>query len=91
MKKELHAIFKGCVQGVFFRATIVRHADNFPITGTVQNLSDGSVELYAQGEEATLLTFLNTITQNPGSARLTSVTHDLSEITTPLSSFQIKY
>ncbi|GAB4226568.1 MAG: acylphosphatase [Chlamydiales bacterium] len=49
--RELHAIMKGEVQGVFFRATTKEFAENLGLAGTVQNLPDGTVEIKAQGEE----------------------------------------
>ena len=37
-----------------FRFTTERIARRFPVTGYVKNLSDGKVELVAEGEEASL-------------------------------------
>ena len=51
---ELTAIIKGNVQGVGFRATAKLLADRLKLTGFVRNLSDGSVELCAQGEKPQL-------------------------------------
>jgi acylphosphatase len=42
-------IFSGRVQGVFFRATSREIARCLAVTGFVRNLSDGTVELEAQG------------------------------------------
>ena len=42
-------IFKGNVQGVGFRYTSQRIASRYELTGYVRNLSDGSVEMLAQG------------------------------------------
>lgn len=46
---ELHAIVNGRVQGVGFRATVCYHATKMNLKGTVCNLPDGGVEIYAQG------------------------------------------
>ena len=43
-------IYSGRVQGVGFRYTVRNIAKHHPVTGYVRNLSDGSVELVAQGE-----------------------------------------
>lgn len=48
---ELHGIFIGRVQGVGFRYTAKKYADQLALNGTVKNLSDGSVELIAQGKK----------------------------------------
>jgi len=44
-----HVIFSGTVQGVGFRFITQRFATNLKITGWVKNLSDGRVELVAEG------------------------------------------
>jgi acylphosphatase len=51
---EMHAIVKGHVQGVGFRALTRHHAMNLGVKGTVRNLPDGTVEIYAQGSKKTL-------------------------------------
>jgi acylphosphatase len=73
---ELHVIFRGRVQGVGFRWTIVDHAEKFQLTGTTKNLSDGTVEVYAQGKKESLETFLKIIKNEPGLARIDSVTSE---------------
>lgn len=70
---ELRAVFKGKVQGVGFRWTVVDHAERLSLAGTVQNLSDGSVEVFAQGKKEDLEAFLNAIKGEPGNARIASV------------------
>jgi len=47
-----HIIFTGRVQGVGFRFTAHRIARRHGLTGFVRNLSDGSVEMLAQGDPA---------------------------------------
>jgi len=44
-----HIIFTGHVQGVGFRFTAHRMANNHQLAGFVRNLPDGSVEMVAQG------------------------------------------
>lgn len=47
--KSCHIIVKGKVQGVFYRKTTKEYADTHKILGTVMNLPDGSVEIFASG------------------------------------------
>ena len=44
-----HIIFIGRVQGVGFRFTVFNIANRCNLTGLVRNLSNGSVEMIAQG------------------------------------------
>jgi acylphosphatase len=44
-----HILFSGRVQGVGFRFTAHRIANNFGLTGFVRNLYDGRVEMFVQG------------------------------------------
>lgn len=44
-----HILFSGQVQGVGFRYTANRIARQYGLTGFVRNLSDGDVEMLAQG------------------------------------------
>lgn len=54
-------VYTGRVQGVGFRATAVMLAQEFPISGWVRNLSDGRVELLAEGERQHVEAFLTAI------------------------------
>ena len=55
------ATFAGHVQGVGFRYTAQRLAAGFAIAGYVRNLSNGSVELVAQGEADQVQAFLDAV------------------------------
>lgn len=60
-RKRLHIFYSGRVQGVGFRYTVKSVACGFDITGTVRNLPDGRVELFAEGEHAELEEFQKAI------------------------------
>jgi acylphosphatase len=53
--------FKGHVQGVGFRYQTHSFATALPVHGFVQNLPDGRVEMYAEGEAEVLATLLQAI------------------------------
>lgn len=59
--ERCHVFYAGNVQGVGFRYTTNRIASNHAVTGYVQNLSDGRVELLAEGPPAELRAFLREI------------------------------
>lgn len=61
MNKRMEVYFSGRVQGVGFRFTAEHIAKKFPVTGYVRNLSDGRVEVVAEGEEEALTGFLAAI------------------------------
>lgn len=65
MKKRVHVIVEGRVQGVFFRDFTRRQAYRFGIKGWVRNLMDGSVEIMAEGEEENLKSFLEEVKKGP--------------------------
>lgn len=52
--EEFHAIVSGRVQMVMFRDFTTRKARKVGVKGFVQNLTDGTVEVIAQGEKAAL-------------------------------------
>lgn len=52
--KSCHIIVKGKVQGVFYRKTTKEYADTHNVSGTVMNLPDGSVEIFASGSASQL-------------------------------------
>ncbi len=57
------AIYSGHVQGVGFRYTTQRLAADFPVTGYVRNLVNGTVELVAEGEAEQVDAFLSRVAQ----------------------------
>lgn len=58
MKKRFYVLFKGQIQGVGFRFTVMMKARELDITGSIRNLSDGNVEAYFEGEEVTIYNLL---------------------------------
>lgn len=81
----MHAIVKGRVQGVGFRATVRRHAIQHHLKGTVRNVSDGSVEIYVQGSQQLLDEFKQQLEKNPGLGWIESIA---IEYTSPSQLFQ---
>jgi acylphosphatase len=64
----------GRVQGVFYRATVARHARELRITGHAKNLPDGRVEVLACGsDEAALEDLLKRLWIGSSASKVTSV------------------
>jgi len=60
-RTRLHVFYSGHVQGVGFRFTVKQVAAGFEVTGTVRNLSDGRVELVAEGTRTELEAFRDAV------------------------------
>ena len=58
---RLTILFSGRVQGVGFRASVLRLSRDFDVTGRVRNLEDGRVECEAEGQRAELENFRDRI------------------------------
>ncbi|MFH1825860.1 MAG: acylphosphatase [bacterium] len=59
--KRVHIHYSGNVQGVGFRYTVCDIARQYGIKGWVKNRGDGGVEVVAEGTEAGLNAFLDSI------------------------------
>jgi Acylphosphatases len=68
MLRRLKVRVYGVVQGVGFRNFVKIHADRMGIKGYAMNLSDGSVEVVAEGQEEMLYKLLEKIKQGPPAA-----------------------
>ena len=64
---------RGRVQGVAFRAHARREAQALGITGHACNLDDGTVEVYACGDAASIDAFARWLAQGPPLARVDGV------------------
>ena len=88
---EAYVVFKGKVQGVFFRRTVFHHTKNFPISGFVKNLPDGSVEAVFQGEKEDVEKLVALIKEKPALANLTEINITYLKPTKNYSDFSIEY
>ncbi len=64
MQKRVEVYFSGIVQGVGFRFTTATLSKRFQVTGYVKNLSDGRVEVVAEGNDLELKNFIASITHS---------------------------
>jgi acylphosphatase len=71
--KRLEAVARGYVQGVGYRAFVVREARLLDVTGWVRNEADGSVRVVAEGEEGSLLDLLRSLRRGPSEAEVLNV------------------
>ena len=70
---EVRATIKGKVQGVGFRVTARQLAIHLGIAGTVRNLADGSVEIYALGKRQAVHELIKVLAEPQGPGKVSAV------------------
>ncbi|MFN7015745.1 MAG: acylphosphatase [Fimbriimonadales bacterium] len=89
--KRLTVRIYGVVQGVGFRAYALSHARRLGLSGYVRNCADGSVEAVAEGEEAELEEFLESLRRGPLGARVDFVKNSYTAATGEFDGFTIRH
>ncbi len=91
MKKTVHVIVEGRVQGVFFRDYTHRQAGRLKLKGWAGNLPDGSVEIVLSGPQEKVDAMIEWL--QVGSPLSAVVSVNVEEIlpTEELHSFTIRY
>ncbi len=87
----LHVWIEGRVQGVFFRDSTRRKADELGLVGWVRNLSDGRVEAFFQGELFLCKKALEYAGCGPAAASVTGVKSNWEDEDPSLKGFSILY
>ncbi|ACO46576.1 acylphosphatase [Deinococcus deserti] len=78
---RLTALISGTVQGVGYRRYVQRYARDLNVSGYAENLSDGRVEVVAEGHDPDLQRLLHWIGRGPPHARVREVQTQYSEAT----------
>lgn len=73
MNISKNIIVKGRVQGVGYRFSAKKAAEKMNITGTIKNLPDGSVQIYASGDSLNMQRFIEWCDEGPTLAKVTQV------------------
>ena len=89
--KTYHFLISGRVQGVCFRHYTICEAERLGISGTVRNLPDNSVEVFAQGDEAGIIQFEAFLHRGPRSARVERVEREAFDGTEIYRGFDISW
>lgn len=76
---RLSALVSGKVQGVGYRMYVQRHARDLGLAGSAENLTDGRVEVVAEGDQADLERLLHWLRRGPPFARVEDVQAEYSE------------
>ena len=89
--QELHALVRGCVQGVGFRYFVVREASALGLRGYARNKDNGDVEVIAQGARSTLERLLAALWRGPSAASVSEVRTSWQSPTEHLSGFHVRW
>ncbi len=89
--KCFHAIVHGRVQRVFFRAFASDKAVQLGLNGFVRNLSDGTVEVVAEGDEKKLEEFLGFLHKGPPAALVKKVDFEWKKPSLKFTAFSSRY
>ncbi|NVJ49534.1 MAG: acylphosphatase [Gammaproteobacteria bacterium] len=87
--EQLHAVISGRVQGVWYRASTQQKAQSLELVGWVRNLSDGRVELLAQGPRESLEVLLAWCYTGPENALVSAIDFDYQRVTERADSFSV--
>jgi acylphosphatase len=90
MTKVLHAVVRGRVQGVGFRAFASRRATALALGGWASNRADGAVEVEACGPRPALEALLEALRDGPSAARVDDVIVHWSECDSAPPEFRIR-
>ena len=72
-KKNIRIVVHGLVQGVFYRQSTQQMATSLNLNGTVRNCDDGTVEIFAEGNENDVNELVEWCKKGPRGARVTKV------------------
>lgn len=73
MDRRVYVLVSGKVQGVFFRASTKKRADELHLRGWVRNLDDGRVEAIFEGEQEKVDKMVEWCRKGPGYADVKDV------------------
>ena len=87
--RSVRIVVTGRVQGVGYRAFVVRQADSLGLAGWVRNQSDGSVEAFAAGKPDRLDEFVAALRRGPAHARVEDVRTEWREAAAGPEGFRV--
>jgi acylphosphatase len=90
MKRRVHIIITGKVQGVFFRRETRFFANTHSLLGWVQNKPDGTVEIVAEGMDDKLKDLIRWCWRGPQQAVVEHVKNSWSRATGEFTKFERK-
>jgi acylphosphatase len=87
----VHVVAHGRVQGVGFRFFVREKASLFGLNGWVKNRSDGTVELYVEGEDGDVRDFITDVEKGPVFGNVSEMTVEWTTPENRFTEFNIKF
>ena len=87
---QVHLMVSGKVQGVYYRASCLEMAQELGLTGWVKNLSNGNVEILAQGEKEKLEKLIEWCKKGPSGAMVSNINVQWDSIQKKFNDFHIQ-
>jgi len=78
--RHYNIIVRGCVQGVFYRASTQQKAIELGLSGWVRNENDGSVYMEVEGEEVQLKSLVTWCKDGPRMAQVDDVSYTVGDL-----------
>jgi acylphosphatase len=90
MTKQARILVEGRLQGFNFRLMTQEKAQELGLGGFVRTLSDGRIEIEAQGSDAQLEALLTWCQQEPHSSQIKNILYRYDDVETSHTSFSIR-
>lgn len=91
MRKCVHLIIYGLVQGVGYRYSTLNYTKTNGILGYIRNTSDGAVEIVAEAEEKNLKDFINWCYNGVTMAQVKKIDVQWREATGEFEDFKVDF
>lgn len=91
MKTAYKIIVQGMVQGVGYRWFTIQMAQKFNVKGHVANLINGDVEVFVQGDEASVNEFISQLREGPTFSQVTNLIITDADIDQNINQFKVKH
>lgn len=89
MPETVKLLVKGRVQGVFFRKSTQKRAQQLGLTGYVRNLPSGQVEIVAKGKKERIDELIDWAKEGPRHAEVRDITTQEVDLDTDSPQFKI--
>lgn len=91
VRVHAHVVVSGLVQGVWFRASTQRKAEELGVKGWVRNTEDGCVEAVFEGDKSRVEDMIAWCRQGPPKAAVEDVKVNFTDYSGAFSNFTVRY